>query len=108
MANNIPPFIDSSGNMHLHAREGGVAVLTFKDANGDSRDVSASEMFFEVAGFRKALEPHDTDDDKQVLIIERGELNSYLNKISEYVILDETGLVPEVIIGGRVAIVGWV
>lgn len=104
---NLTPFIDDRGNMHVHGREGGVAVFEFQDEDGTPRNMSGASVFFEVKGFRKALQAGDTTS-QMILIIERGDLNAYLNKTVDYVVLDETGTVPHVIIEGKLVVSGWV
>lgn len=100
------PFIDENANMHLHAREGGIAVFDFEDDDGNPRDMTGASIFFEVEGFRKALDAGETSS-QMLLIIDRGELNDFINKKREYVVLDETGVVPHVIVEGNLIVNGW-
>ena len=104
---NLTPFIDDSGNMHLHAREGGLAVFDFQDDEGNPRDMSNASVFFETENFRKALGAGENPS-QLILTIERGDLNSFLNSRVEYIILDETGDIPHVIMEGNVIVTGWV
>lgn len=104
---NLTPFIDDSGNMHLHAREGGIAIFDFQEDDGTPRDMTNADVFFEVKDFRKALTPGQQDH-QLVLTIDRGELNQFLNQVNDFIVLDETGVVPHVIIEGKVIVDGWV
>lgn len=101
-----PSFIHTSGLMTLHAKEGGVAVFDFYEANGSTRDVSADPMFFEVPGFRKQLSLGEASN-QLVLTIEPGDLAGFLRKVTEYIILDESGDVPRVILEGKLIVRGW-
>ena len=92
--------------MQLHAREGGLAVLEFQEDDGTPRDMTTAELFFEVEGFRKALTAGETNNTR-VLTIERGDLTQFLHKVTDYIIIDETGSVPHVLIEGKVVVTGW-
>lgn len=105
--NNLTPFIDADGNMRLHAREGGVAVIEFQEDDGTPRNVENASIFFEVEGFRKELSEGEATNQK-ILVLERGDLAAFLDRVTDYIILDETGDVPHVIIEGKVIISGWV
>jgi hypothetical protein len=104
----LAPFFDDDGNVNLHAREGAIAEFSFADADGVDVDASSWNVFFDVSGFRKQLTPHATDPTLLVLTIERGDLNQYLNKLTDYVIVDETDAIPIVIIEGKVRVRGWI
>lgn len=104
---NLTPFIDETGDMHLHGREGGIAVFDFEDENRNPRDMTGASVYFETASFRKKLEPGEADS-QLILILERGELATALNKRQDYVVIDETGEVPHVILEGNVIVSGWV
>jgi len=104
---NLTPFIDDDGNMHLHTREGGLATLDFQEDDGSPRDMTGASLFFEVEGFRKALSAGENAS-QMILLIERGELNQFRDKVSNYIIIDETGEVPHVLIEGKVIVSGWV
>lgn len=106
MKKNLTPFIDENGNMQLHAREGGIAVLEFQEDDGTPRDMTTAQVFFEVPGFRKELSAGEQPS-QRILIINRGDLVNFLNKVSDFIILDETGAVPHVIIEGKVVVTGW-
>lgn len=103
---NLTPFIDDSGNMHLHAREGGIAVFDFQEDDGTPRDMTGAQIFFEVPGFRKALTTGEAPS-QLILTLERGDLNSYINKVTDFIVLDETGEVPHVIVEGKLVVDGW-
>lgn len=104
---NLTPFIDESANMSIHAREGGYAEFEFQLDDGTPRDMSGAAIFFEVEGFRKQLVPHPTDLSIQILTLDRGDLNSFISRLTTYVILDETEEIPKVVVQGNVRVYGW-
>lgn len=104
---NLTPFIDSDGNMRLHAREGGLAVLDFQEDDGTPRDMTSAALFFEVEGFRKELAPGEAPS-QRILVVDRGDLSGFVGQVNDFIILDETGEVPHVLIEGKVIISGWI
>ena len=100
------PFLDDKMNMYLHGREGGQAVFEFTDYENNPRDMSTSDVYFEVQGFRKKLTPGDQTY-KLILTIERGELIEFMNKPTDYIIIDESNVIPHIIVEARLSVTGW-
>ena len=100
------PFVDQSGDMYLHPEGGGVAVYCFQMDNGTDRDMSASQVFFQVGTFRKQLTPGETSN-ALVLTILPGELNSLQGKKSNFILIDETNTPHLVILEGSIFVSKW-
>lgn len=100
------PFIDDDGLMRVHVKAGGTAVFDFQDDLGAPRDMSTAYIWFETQGLRRRLIVGDLPS-QLVLTIQVGELNHLLNDKTQYVILDETGPVPQVLFGGDVLVIGF-
>ncbi len=100
------PFIDCEGNMHLHAREGGLASFNFQDEFGAPRNMTSASVYFEAPNFRRQLTPGGNPS-QLILTIQRGDLNQFLNTRVDYLIIDESGSVPHIIIRGKLTVFGW-
>lgn len=92
--------------MFLHGREGGRAVFTFEDDQGQPRNMTGAEVVFETStGVTKALVAGDASN-KMTLILQAGDL-SVTSRPAEYIIIDRSGLVPQRILSGKLVVSGW-
>lgn len=99
--------IDERGDIRLHGQEGLRLVFQFTDENGDPQDVSANIYKFKTEYFEKSLTSGVTTAEK-ILQINEGELTpEHLNKRVGYIITDESGIVPQVILSAQIAVSGW-
>lgn len=71
-----PAQIDANGDIVANGRGGLSLVLTFQDADGLARDVSANALYFEVEGkIRQALGAGATTD-KRTIALTRSQVAS--------------------------------
>ena len=102
----LPAFINENGDMSIHVREGGVAVFVFEDEAGNPRDMTNASVYFEIKGFRRKLTAGDQPN-QLILTIQRSDLNAFQNQRNQFLVLDETGTVPHVIMDGNIIVRGW-
>lgn len=98
----VQDVVDAEGNLHVHNQQG--AILNF---GFEGIDVSARTYWFEMEqGIRIQL-TNGAATDQKVLTISQGELSVGLDKISEYVIVDETDAVHELVLEGKIHVRGF-
>ncbi len=97
------PFIDSNGDMYLHPRSGGIAVFSFQLDNGNPRDMTGRQIFFEVSTFRTQLVAGDTND-ALVLTIQPSDLAFMVGKKNSYILIDESSNPDQVLLEGSIIV----
>jgi hypothetical protein len=101
-----PATVDANGNITAHGRGGLSLVLTFQNADGTARDVSALTMYFEVAGSVRVALGAGATTDKRTLTLTRTQVGAMGAGRKDFAVIDETAT-PDVIWAGSISVKGY-
>lgn len=93
-----PELIDEGGNITLNGREGLYLPLEFTDADGVHIDISASVLYFEIAGKLRKVLVAGPNNYTQVLVLTQTDVASLGTVPLRFVLRDETRVVDSVMI----------
>jgi hypothetical protein len=101
-------IVDADGNICFHVKAGAKIPVQFQNEDGSPRDMTGSEIFFETDdGTRVQLQETDNSD-VLMIVLQGSAFTGYVNKIGQFVVLDEGVTPPEELWAGKLAITGWV
>lgn len=99
--------IQENGLIRIHGQEGILVVFEFTTASGAARDMTGATVKLKTPLFEKALTVGDTTN-TMVLTLQPSDIRPQMvNKKTPYVIVDESGAVPHVILASDIMVSGW-
>lgn len=99
--------IQEDGDIRLHGREGILVVFEFMTDLGNPRDMTGASVTFETDDYIKALIAGGQTN-QMVLSLNAADLPAnHINKKTPYIIRDNSGTVPHVIIDAELIVTGW-
>lgn len=99
--------IQDNGDIRLHGQEGIVVVFEFTTDTGAPRVMTGASVLFKTETFSKALVAGDLTNQMVLLLTATDLPVGFLNKKTPYIILDNSGTVPQVILSAEVVVTGW-
>lgn len=105
----LPPEVDVLGNIYVHYQTGVKIPIIDQDEDGNPLDISAAPWFFNVQGFRKALDPDPANPTGRLLILTKAEVDAHIPAAgAPFVVTDETdAATPDPRWEGRITPRGW-
>ena len=102
-----PTTLDSRGNLSIHAQQGAnILIEFFNDANAPV-DMTGRTVVFETQNSIRITLVAGTNSNEMILPILQGDLDAVLNKVTNFVVLDETDAVHELLWQGQITVRGW-
>lgn len=99
--------IQDNGDIRLHGQEGILVVFEFTTDTGAPRVMTGATVTFKTKTYSKALTAGDATN-RMVLTLTPADIpDDLLNVKTPYIILDQSGSVPHVIMSAELVITGW-
>jgi hypothetical protein len=100
--------VDALGNIRIHKRGGIQIPIKVLDVSGAEIDISGRSMFFEIKGVvREALEQDPANPLGRLAVLSNEDLEDLPVGATDFAVIDESGIVHDVIWSGKVTGYGW-
>lgn len=99
--------IQENGDIRLHGQEGILIVFEFTTDSGAPRSMVGATVLFKTQTYSKPLVAGEAAH-QMILQLRASDLTpDFLNRKTPYIILDNSGTVPHVVMNAELVVTGW-